>query len=393
MIEFESEKLFMEKTPPARIKVLGVGGSGSNMVNSMIDSGFENIEFIVANTDAQALKISKAPYKIQLGVKSTKGLGAGANPEIGKRSAEEDIDKIIDSVKDADVVFLAAGLGGGTGSGGLPVIAQALREKDILTVAVVTTPFVFEGRRRSKVAQDSLELLKREVDTIIVLPNQKLIDVVDQKVSLVKAFSMINDVFCQFVRSIFDIIDKPGYINVDFADIKAILKNKGFAIVGTGKASGEERAYKAAMQAISSPLIENLGISGAQGILLNITGGPDLGLHEMSAASSLVYEHANEEANIVLGLVIDESMCDEVSVTVIATGFTKEYCPIDSKEKFVTKESENNMVSPSKFDTSEQVKSKFVSEKKSIENKEQILDLSDLDIPAVFRKMAREKQI
>jgi cell division protein FtsZ len=306
MIEFESEKLVQEQTSLARIKVLGVGGGGSNMVNSMIDSGFENIAFIVANTDVQSLKLSKAPCKIQLGVKSTKGLGTGANPEIGKRSAEEDLDKIIDNVKDADIVFLTAGLGGGTGSGGVPVIAQALRERDILTVAVVTKPFTFEGRRRGKVAQDSLELLKREVDTIIVLSNQKLIDVVDQKVSLMKAFSMINDVLCQFVRSIADIINKPGYINVDFADIKAIMKNKGFGIIGTGRASGEERAYKAAMQAISSPLLENIDISGAQGILLNITGGPNLGLHEVNAASSLIYEKAHEEVNIVLGSVIDE---------------------------------------------------------------------------------------
>ncbi len=323
MIDFERES--DNRITIARIKVLGVGGGGSNMVNSMIDSGYDTIDFIVANTDAQALKTSKAPHKIQLGIKSTKGLGAGANPDVGRRAAEEDIDSIVRQVKDADVVFLTAGLGGGTGSGALPIIAQALKEKDILTIAVVTKPFVFEGRRRMKVALDALELLKDHVDTLIVIPNQKLMDVVDrdQKVSLVNAFSMINTVPNQFIKSTADILAKPGHINVDFADMKAIMKQRGYAVIGTGRATGEDRAIKAARQAITSPLLDNTSIGGARGVLLNISGSSNLGLHELGAAAHIIYEQAHEDASIILGSVIDEALGDEVSVTVIATGFDR----------------------------------------------------------------------
>ncbi len=319
MIEFEPETL--NKTSIVSIKVIGIGGAGGNTVNSIIESGCQGIEFITANTDAQALELSRASAKIQIGIKSTKGLGTGANPEIGKRAAEEDLDKVREVIGDADIVFLAAGMGGGSGSGGLPVIAHALREKGILSIAIVTKPFLFEGKRRAEVAEVAIEQLKKEVDTLIVIPNQKLLEVVDPTVSMIDAFSMINEILSQSVRGISDIITKPGHINVDFADVRTIMKDRGLAVMGTGKATGTDRAKEAALQATSSPLLENMSVTGAHGVLFNITGGKDLGLHEVSEAASVIYEQAAENANIILGSVIDESLNDEVIVTIIATGF------------------------------------------------------------------------
>ena len=321
MIVFEDEKREGHVAPIASIKVIGIGGAGGNTVNSIIESGYDGIEFIVANTDSQALDASKAHYKVQIGLKSTKGLGTGANPELGKKAAEEDIDKIMETVGNADIVFLAGGMGGGTGSGGLPVVARALREKGILSVAVVTKPFLFEGKRRAKVAEEAINMLRKEVDTLLVIPNQRLLDVVDESVSMIDAFSMINDVLCQSVKGISDIITKAGHINVDFSDVRTIMKDKGLAVMGTGRASGPNRAKDAAMQAITSPLLENMSIEGAQAVLLNITGGKDLGLHEISQASSVIYAQAHEDANIIIGSVIDDSMKDYISVTIIATGF------------------------------------------------------------------------
>jgi cell division protein FtsZ len=322
MIEFEVDKKGAQAAI-AKIKVIGVGGAGGNTLNSIIESGCEGIEFIAVNTDAQALDLSRADHKIQIGVKSTKGLGTGTNPEIGKRAAEEDIDKVMDVVADADIVFLAAGMGGGTGSGALPVIAHALREKNILTIAIVTKPFQFEGKRRSSVADNALNNVRKEVDTLLVVPNQKLFDVVDQKVSMIDAFSMINDLLTQSVRGISDIITRPGHINVDFADVRTIMKDRGLAVMGTGKASGTDRAEMATLEAISSPLLENMSVEGAHGVLFNITGGKNLGLHEIGKAASIIYEQAHEDANIIIGSVIDESLTDEVIVTIIATGFEK----------------------------------------------------------------------
>lgn len=319
MIIFEEEK--KDLVSMASIKVIGIGGGGGNTVNSLIDSGYEGIECIVANTDAQALENSKAPERIQIGVKSTKGLGTGADPAVGKRAAEEDLDKVLEVVGDADIVFLSAGMGGGTGSGALPVIAHALREKGILTIAIVTKPFLFEGKRRSRVALAAIEELRKAVDTLITIPNQKLLEVVDANVSMINAFAMINEVLCQSVRGISDIITKAGHINVDFADVRTIMKDRGLAVMGTGKAAGEGRAKKAAIAAISSPLLENMSVAGAHGVLFNITGGKSLGLHEISEAASVIYEQAHEDANIILGSVIDESLEDEVIVTIIATGF------------------------------------------------------------------------
>jgi cell division protein FtsZ len=319
MIIFEEEK--KELIPMASIKVIGVGGGGGNTVNSLIESGYEGIQCIVANTDAQALESSKARQKVQIGVKSTKGLGTGADPAVGKRAAEEDLDKVLEVVSDADIVFLSGGMGGGTGSGALPVIARSLREKGILTIAIVTKPFLFEGKRRARVAQEAIDQLRKAVDTLIVIPNQKLLDLVDSKVSMINAFAMINDVLCQSVRGISDIITKPGHINVDFADVRTIMKDRGLAVMGTGRATGEGRAKKAALAAISSPLLENMSVAGAHGVLFNISGGKSLGIHEISEAASVIYEQAHEDANIILGSVIDESLDDEVVVTIIATGF------------------------------------------------------------------------
>ncbi len=306
----------------ATIKVVGVGGAGGNTINSMIANGnWGDVEFIVANTDSQALALSNATHKVQLGIKSTKGLGTGANPEVGRRAAEEDLDKLLEIVSGADIVFLAAGMGGGTGSGASPVIAKALRERNILTIAVVTKPFVFEGRRRARVANESLQALRSEVDTLLIVPNQKLLEVADAGVSMIDAFGLVNEVLDQSVRGISNIIIKPGHINVDFADLRAIMCDMGLAVMGTGKSSGTERARLATLSAINSPLLENMSIKGAKGVLLNITGGKNLGLHEINEAASVIYEQADEEANIILGSVIDETLTDEIIVTIVATGF------------------------------------------------------------------------
>lgn len=320
MIDFD----LLEPQPSCKavIKVIGIGGAGSNTVNSMIENGLNNgVEFIVANTDAQALALSRAKHKIQLGIKSTKGLGTGANPEVGRRAAEEDLDKVLEIIGDADIVFIAAGMGGGTGSGSSPVIARALRERNILTIAVVTKPFAFEGRRRGRVAMEAAAALRSEVDTLLVVPNQKLLEVSQVGVSMIDAFALVNDVLDQSVRGITNIITKPGHINVDFADLSAIMRDMGLAVMGTGKASGPDRARIAALSAISSPLLENMSIKGAKGVLLNITGGKSLGLHEINEAASVVYEQADQDANIILGSVIDEALGDEIIITIVATGF------------------------------------------------------------------------
>lgn len=391
MIEFEQDQ-HDRAIPVATIKVIGVGGAGGNTINSIIDSGYQGIECIAANTDAQALEISKAQTKVQIGVKSTKGLGTGANPEVGRRAAEEDLDKIMEVVDDADIVFLTGGMGGGTGSGALPVIARALREKNILSIAIVTKPFTFEGKRRARLADDAIAELEKEIDTLIVIPNQKLLDVVDEHVSMIDAFAMINDVLSQSVRSITDIITKHGYINVDFSDVRAIMKDRGLAVMGTGRSSGEGRAGMAAIEAISSPLLENMSVKGAHGVLLNITGGKSLGLHEISQAASIVYEQAHEDANIILGSVIDESLGDDVIVTIIATGFEREHpqeqalcakAVLDRSEKVavaVEQEIEIQHAAPAHDVVKEVLK----------EHEGAHLDLQDLDVPTFLRRKASE---
>jgi len=319
--------IFIDDEPPitgARIKVIGIGGGGGNAVNRMIEAGIEGIEFLVANTDLQALKRSKAPIKIQLGSKLTKGLGAGANPNVGREAALEDTDKIIEVLEGADMVFVTTGLGGGTGTGGAPIIASLATELEALTVAVVTKPFQFEGRRRMQQAENGLRELRECVDTVITIPNERLLHTVEKNSSLGESFGVADDVLRQAVQGISDLITVPGLINLDFADVKSIMAGMGMALMGAGRASGENRAIEATQQAISSPLLEEATIQGAKGVLINITGGPDLTLYEVNTASTIIREAADEDANIIFGAVIDENMRDEMKITVIATGFGEE---------------------------------------------------------------------
>lgn len=307
----------------ATIKVVGVGGGGGNAINRMIEAGLQGVEFISMNTDAQALSISKAPRRVQLGEKLTKGLGAGSNPEVGEKAAEESREQIREALEGADMVFITAGMGGGTGTGGAPVVAQIAREVDALTVAVVTRPFTFEGRRRAQQAEAGIEKLEAQVDTLITIPNDRLLQVVEKKTSIQDAFRVADDVLRQGVQGISDLIIVPGLINLDFADVKAIMSSAGSALMGIGVGMGEERAIEAARKAIASPLLE-ASIEGAKGILFNITGSDNLGLHEVNAAAEIIAEAADPEANIIFGAVIDEEMKDEVRVTVIATGFDRQ---------------------------------------------------------------------
>jgi cell division protein FtsZ len=319
--------IFIDDDPPitgARIKVIGVGGGGGNAVNRMIEAGIEGIEFLVANTDLQALKRSRAPIKIQLGGKLTKGLGAGANPDIGRNAALEDTEKIIEALEGADMVFVTTGLGGGTGTGAAPIIASLATELNALTVAVVTKPFHFEGKRRMLQSEQGLRELRECVDTVITIPNERLLHTVDRNASLQNAFKMADDVLRQAVQGISDLITVPGLINLDFADVKAIMAGMGLALMGAGRASGENRALEATQQAISSPLLEEATIEGAKGVLINITGGSDLTLYEVNEASSIIREAADDDANIIFGAVIDETLHDEMKITVIATGFDKD---------------------------------------------------------------------
>jgi len=305
----------------AKIKVIGVGGGGGNAVNTMISSSLHGVDFINANTDAQALGVSSSPIKIQIGAQITKGLGAGSNPEIGRQSALESRDEIRPYLEGADMIFITAGMGGGTGTGAAPVIAEIARECSILTIAVVTKPFQFEGKKRNIQAEEGIAQLRETVDTLVVVPNQRLLSLGGRNLSLLEAFKKADDILYQAVKGISDLILVPGLINLDFADIKSVMSNMGMAIMGTGVASGENRAVEAAQRAISSPLLEDNTIQGAHGILLNITGGPDMSLYEVNEASSLIQEEADDDANIIFGTVIDQNMHDEIRITVIATGF------------------------------------------------------------------------
>lgn len=405
MIDFAVEE---QTTIVPSIKVIGIGGAGGNTVNSLVDSGCQGIYCIAANTDAQALGQSLAQHKIQLGIKTTKGLGTGANPDVGRHAAEEDLDKIMEALGTADIVFLTAGMGGGTGSGALPVIARELKKENILTIALVTTPFIFEGRRRAQIASQALEIIRKEVDALIVLPNQRLLDVVDKEASLLNSFAMINELLNQSIKSIADIITKPGYINVDFADLKAIMKGMGLAVMGTGRANGQNRASNAAKQAITTPLLENMTIKGAQGVLLNITGGPTLKLHEINEAATVIYEQAAEQSQIIVGAVIDEALQDDIVITVIATGFEKttkqsepfavnSSCeqkteplpaaiitePIEHhrEESPVIKHPEPLTVSPEYFNQA------------NTQDNNEPIDVNDLDVPTFMRKLSDQKEL
>jgi cell division protein FtsZ len=304
----------------AAIKVVGVGGGGSNAVNRMISAGLRGVEFIAINTDAQALAMSNADKKIHIGSKITKGLGAGGDPEIGRQAADESKEDLMESLEGADMVFVTAGMGGGTGTGGAPIVAQAARELGSLTIGVVTKPFSFEGRRRGQAAEDGVRTLKQKVNTLITIPNDRLLQIIDRTATVIEAFRTADDVLRQGVQGIADLITVPGLINLDFADVRTVMHEAGAALIGIGVASGEDRAIRAAQAAISSPLLET-SMQGARGVLLNVTGGVDLGLMEVSEAAQIIKDAADPDANIIFGAVIDEKADSEVRITVIATGF------------------------------------------------------------------------
>ena len=323
MLEYNDEELIRGNEGSAVIKVIGVGGGGNNAVNRMIDAGIKGVEFIAVNTDKQALQISKANTRIQIGEKITRGLGAGADPNVGAQSAEESKSEIAEALRGADMVFVTAGMGGGTGTGAAPTVAACAKEMGILTIGVVTKPFTFEGKKRLAQAERGIESLKGKVDTLVVIPNDKLLQIIDRKTSIIDAFRMADDILRQGVQGISDLIANPGLVNLDFADVKTIMLDTGMAHMGIGRASGENRAEDAAKQAIQSPLLET-SIEGARGVIINITGSSSLGLQEVNTAAELVQRSVDPEANIIFGTVIDESLEDELLITVIATGFIDE---------------------------------------------------------------------
>jgi cell division protein FtsZ len=323
IFELEEEGAGEGARQVARIKVIGLGGGGGNAVSRMMASRFTGVEFIVANTDIQALRTSSAPVKLQLGARLTNGLGAGSDPEIGRRAAEEDREQIARILEGADMVFVTAGLGGGTGTGAAPIVAAVAKELGILTVAVVTKPFTFEGRKRAQQAEQGVAELRGVVDTLITIPNQRLLSVVERGTPLLEAFKVADSVLHQAVQGISDLILVPGLINLDFADVRTIMAGMGMALMGTGVGRGEHRALDAAQKAVASPLLDETSIEGARGILINFTGGPDLSIHEVEEAARVVQEAAHEEAHIIFGAVIDETLKDELRLTVIATGFSE----------------------------------------------------------------------
>ncbi|NEW05280.1 cell division protein FtsZ [Paenibacillus sp. SYP-B3998] len=316
----------------AQIKVIGVGGGGSNAVNRMIENGVKGVEFITVNTDAQALHLSKSVHKLQIGDKLTRGLGAGANPDVGKKAAEESREQLLNSLRGADMVFVTAGMGGGTGTGAAPVIAEIAKEVGALTVGVVTRPFTFEGRKRSLQAEQGIAALKEKVDTLIIIPNDRLLEIVDKKTPMLEAFREADNVLRQGVQGISDLIAVPGLINLDFADVKTIMTERGSALMGIGVATGENRAAEAAKKAISSPLLET-SIEGARGVLMNITGGMNLSLYEVNEAADIVASASDIEVNMIFGAVIDDKLKDEILVTVIATGFEHKQVPSQQQVK------------------------------------------------------------
>jgi cell division protein FtsZ len=366
---FELEEV---KKTSAKVKVVGVGGGGSNAVNGMIASNLQGVEFITVNTDLQALELSLAHYRIQIGSSLTKGLGAGADPEIGRQAALDDIDKIKDVIKGADMIFVTAGMGGGTGTGASPVIAEAAKELGILTTAVVTKPFLFEGNKRARNAEHGIKELKKHVDAIIIVHNNRLLGITEKQTSWLQALSLANDVLRQAIKSISDLIFVPGLINHDFADIRTIMSESGRTLMGIGTASGENRAVNAAKIAISSPLLEESSIDGAKGVLINITGGSSLSLHEINEAASLIRDAAHEDANIIFGSVIDPDIEDEIIVTIIATGF-------EDKQKMA-------MPSYDRWRPSREVFSLRGSEKILSKGVSLNVDENDIDVPTFMRK-------
>ena len=388
----------------AYIKVIGIGGGGGNAVNTMIASGLQGVEFITANTDLQALEATQADMRLQLGANLTRGLGAGAKPEIGRKAAQEDREAIMKALEGADMVFITAGMGGGTGTGAAPIIASMAREKNVLTVAVVTKPFMFEGRQRMRQAEAGIHELRDHVDTLIVIPNQRLLEVVDKRTPLREAFQVADDVLRQAVQSISDLILVPGLVNLDFADVRTIMRGQGKAIMGTGVAQGESRAVVAAQRAIESPLLE-ASVHGAQGVLINITGGSDMSLYEVHEASSAVQMAAHPDAEIIFGAVIDEQMRDAIRVTVIATGFAEAAVAEPAKAAPIMRR-RGNMPMPDdstepasvpayevheKFDPDAYARWQAFTKNTPVPEQGSVPDERTLEVPAFFRRRSRRR--
>ena len=380
---------FVESENGATIKVIGIGGGGGNAINNMINASLMGVDFIAANTDAQALEVSKAHTKLQLGVNITKGLGAGANPEIGRSAALEDADKIRQTLDGTDMVFLTAGLGGGTGTGGAPVVAQIAKEIGALTVAVVTKPFNFEGRQRMKTADKGIKELKETVDTIITIPNNRLLSLAAKKATFLEMLKKADDVLLYAVKGISDLITVPGLINLDFADVKTIMSEMGMALMGTGMSSGEDRATEAAQKAISSPLLEDVSISGAKGVLMNISSGLDLTIDEVQEASSLIQKEAHEDANIIWGTVLDQSAGDELRVTVIATGIGE----VDARPKpdlgvIQGSRRDDDLEIPTFLRRNRKIDDNATEHSRPMSYKDLPIDEEELEIPTFLRRQA-----
>lgn len=383
---FEIEEVRGQK---AKIKVIGAGGAGGNAINNMIASNLQGVEFVGINTDLQVLETSLAPAKVQIGMELTRGLGAGSNPEIGRQAALEDRAAIMDCMDGCDMVFITAGMGGGTGTGAAPVIAEAAKEMGILTVAVVTKPFFYEGKKRLINAEEGMKELTKHVDTLIVIPNDRISLVVEKGTPMLKSFSIANDVLRQAVQGISDIILVPGLINVDFADVRTIMQSVGRAVMGMGIGKGEGGAFEAAKKAISNPLLEDSSIEGSRGILINITGGLELSLSEVQDATSLIYDSAHEEVNVIFGAVIDPDIKDEVRVTVIATGFDekKEKIELPQIKKWTP------VKEPVNFKGSERILAKSLTAFDAVPSKEDIFNYEDaIDLPAFLRR-SQHKEI
>ncbi len=406
MIQFDASE-----TQGAKIKVVGVGGAGGNAINGMIEAGLQGVEFVVVNTDAQDLEKSQASMRIQIGKNLTKGLGAGSNPEIGLRAIMEDKERVIETINGADMVFVTCGLGGGTGTGAAPIVAEIARDLGALTVAIVTMPFTFEGPFRKRNAEKGLEALRERVDTIIVIQNDRLFSIIDRNTSVVAAFKAVDSILLEATRSISDLINVHGYINLDFADIRTIMQGMGDALMGTGVGIGENRAITAAEQAITSPLLDGVDIKGARGVLINITGGPTMSMHEVGEASTVIQERVGNEANVIFGMVIDENLNEELRVTVIATGFNKEFEQAEIlhqpkeelEEEIIVEEKEEPEMEDTRESTDFREYDKPTYKRKAQKNKRELLNVSqpnffffgdediesdpeNLEIPAFLRK-------
>ncbi len=368
----------------AKLKVVGIGGGGCNAINNMVEGGLQGVEFVAVNTDVQSLNANKAPVKIQIGTKLTRGLGAGANPEVGRQAALEDAEQIAEHLRGADMVFITCGLGGGTGTGASPIIAEVSKELGCLTVAVVTKPFAFEGKMRNFQADDGLLKLKNQVDTLITIPNQRLLSVGGKHMTIKDAFLKADEVLLHAVRSISDLIISDGYVNVDFKDVQTVMREKGLAIMGVGAASGDKRAIEAAQKAISSPLLEDISIHGARGVLINVTGSSNMTLHEVNEASMLIQEQAHEEAHVIWGLVFDESMDESVRITVIATGFEEKMSLSEERPERRTEKLFDEQPTPTYLRRTPKMEARDVRPRPSSAD----IDDERYDIPTFLRKQA-----